>query len=735
MRITRLLLPGVLFCALTASAATPPVAPIHNVVDEHWGVKVDDPYRYMENLKDPEVQAWFKGQADYATGILQSIPGRDALLARIEELDAGRPYNISGIRRMPDVRLFYYKRTVDDNLAKLCTRVGLAGDERLLIDPSTMTPPNGGHYSIGFFEPSPNGQYIAYGLAASGSEQMILYVLDVAAAKNLPDSIDRIENAYTNPQWLPDASGFFYSRRRQLPPEAPPTEVYKRTAAFLHRLGANPDDDPAIFAMDLWPGVTMTEEDFPGIVLPSASNHIIGQIKHGDANQLTLYVAPLSTIATSNMPWKRVCDVSDSVTDFAIHDEQVYLLTSRNASRFRVARTRLDAPDFASADEALPATQAVVRGITAANDALYISTLSGGMNQIVRMDYATGDPVRLTYPDGAPSGGIAAASGNVDGIFATTTSWTKRSGIYEYDPQTNAFTETDLNPKGAYDEVSGYEAIEVEVPSHDGVLVPLSIMHKSGIKMDGSNPTLLSGYGAYGSASSAYFDPQRIAWLERGGILAIAHIRGGGAFGQDWHLAGQKLTKPNTWKDFIACAEYLIEKGYTSPAKLAGQGGSAGGILIGRAVTERPDLFAAALMDVGCLDAVRMETTTNGVPNIQEFGTVKKEDEFQGLLAMSSYHHVVDGTKYPAVLLSHGINDPRVEPWESGKMCARLQAATASGKPILFRVDYQAGHGIGSTKKQYQEGLADKWAFLFWQMSVPEFQMTRTESGSNGSGQ
>ena len=723
MRGIRLVAFAVLVCAVTVSAQTPPVAPVRSVVDEYWGVKVDDPYRYMENMKDPEVQAWFKGQADYADGILQAIPGRNDLLARIKELDAGRPYSISGIRRMPDGRLFYYKRAVDDNLAKLYTRLGIAGQERLLIDPSTMTPPDGGHYSIGFAEPSPDGKYIAYGLAASGSEQEVLHVLDVATGKDLGDTIDRMETAYTNPQWLPDGSGFFYSRRRQLPPEAPPTEGYKRTSAFLHKLGTDPDKDPAVFAMDLWPGVTMTEEDFPGIVLPPGSEHVMGQIKHGDANQLTLYAAPLSTIATSNTPWRMVCDVSDSVTSYAIHGDQVYLCTSRNAPRFRVVRTELDSPQFASADEVIPATNAVVRGITATKDALYVSTLSGGMNQIVRVDYETATPSRMQYPDGAPSGGITAASGDVGGLFIATTSWTKRSGIYEYDCEKQTFTETGLNPTGKYDEVSGYEAIEVEVPSYDGVMVPLSIMHKSGLKMDGSNPTLLSGYGAYGSASSAYFDPQRLAWLERGGILAIAHIRGGGAYGQEWHLAGQKLTKKNTWKDFIACAEYLIGKGYTSTAKLAGQGGSAGGITIGRAITERPDLFAAALVDVGCLDAVRMETTTNGVPNIQEFGTVKKEDEFQGLLEMSSYHHVVDGAKYPAVLLSHGINDPRVEPWMSGKMCARLQAASTSGKPIAFRVDYQAGHGIGSTKQQYQEGLADKWAFLMWQMGMPEFQM------------
>jgi prolyl oligopeptidase len=722
MRGIRLIPLAVFVCAISASAQNPPVAPVRNVVDEHWGVKVDDPYRYMENLKDPEVQAWFKGQADYTAGVLKSIQGRDELLARIKELDAGRPYSISGIRRMTDGRLFYSKRTVEDNLAKLYTRIGLAGEERLLIDPSTMTPPNGGHYSIGFVEPSPDGRYVAYGLAASGSEQEVLRVLDVTSGKDLSDVIDRMETAYTNPQWLPDGSGFFYSRRRQLPPEAPPTEGYKRTSAFLHRLGADPDKDPAVFAMDLWPGVTMTEEDFPGIVLPSGSDHVIGQIKHGDANQLTLYAAPLSTIATSNTPWKMVSDVPDSVTDFAVHGDQVYLLTSRTAPRFRVVRTPLENPAFASADEVLPSTNSVVRGITATKDALYVSALSGGMNQIIRMDYETATLARLQYPDGAPSGGIASAGGNVDGIFVTTTSWTKRSGIYAYDPKMNSFNETGLNPAGKYDEVSGYEAIEVEAPSHDGVMVPLSIMHKSGITLDGSNPTLLSGYGAYGSASSAFFDPQRLAWLERGGILAIAHVRGGGAYGQEWHLGGQKLTKKNTWKDFIACAEYLIEKGYTSPSKLAGQGGSAGGITIGRAITERPDLFAAALVDVGCLDAVRMETTTNGVPNIQEFGTVAKEDEFHALLEMSSYHHVVDGAKYPAVLLSHGINDPRVEPWMSGKMCARLQAATAGGKPILFRVDYQAGHGIGSTKAQYQEGLADKWAFLLWQIGETKTQ-------------
>jgi prolyl oligopeptidase len=220
--------------------------------------------------------------------------------------------------------------------------------------------------------------------------------------------------------------------------------------------------------------------------------------------------------------------------------------------------------------------------------------------------------------------------------------------------------------------------------------------------------------------SSVYFNPLRIAWLEKGGIYAVAHVRGGGAYGKEWHLAGQKTTKSNTWKDFIACAEYLISEGYTSKELIAGQGGSAGGILIGRAITDRPDLFAAAIINVGCLDAVRAETTTNGVPNIQEFGTVTIEEEFHALLEMSSYHQVADGEKYPAVLLTHGINDPRVDPWMSGKMAARLQAASTSGRPVLFRVNYAAGHGAGPSRDQYLQVTADQMSFLLWQFGLAE---------------
>ena len=247
-------------------------------------------------------------------------------------------------------------------------------------------------------------------------------------------------------------------------------------------------------------------------------------------------------------------------------------------------------------------------------------------------------------------------------------------------------------------------------------MIPLSIVHKKGIPLDGSNSCILEGYGAYGSTLDPIFRPTWLAFLERGGVIAIAHVRGGGEYGEDWHLAGKEKTKPNTWKDFIACAEYLIKEKYTSAEHLAGQGGSAGGILIGNSIVDRPDLFGAAIDQVGDNNALRFEITSNGVPNIPEFGSVKTEEGFKALLAMDAYNKVKDGVKYPAVLLTTGINDPRVEPWMSAKMAARLQAATNSGKPVLLRVDYDAGHGFGSTKRQQNEQRADMYAFLFQQL-------------------
>lgn len=700
--------------------AQTPVAPIRDVVDEHFGIAVHDPYRFMEDMDAPDVQDWFRGQADHAREILSQIKGRDALYERIQELDSGKPYRIFSIRRREDGSLFYKKRMADENLPKLYYR-SAANEETMLVDAESLSGEGDQHYSIEAYYPSQDGRYVVYGLAEGGSEESVLHILDVTTSTHLDETIDRIETAYNRPRWLPDASGFFYARRQELPPDAPETEVYKNTRAYLHQLGDDPARDQVIFGKGLTDDVVMLDVDFPSIYLPPGSKYAIGKIKHGDSNPVTLYTTLVSNLTRDKVPWKFICDASDEVVDYAVNGKTIYLLTSRGAPHYKVVKTSLVRPNFDKAKVVVPESDMIVDYITSARDALYAGVIDGGLNRILRLKHGSRGGDLLTMPDDA-AGYIASVAPTIEGVLIYTNSWTRGSSIYAYAPGTGAYSNTGLMPQGIYDDVPGYTSKEVKVKSHDGVLVPLSILHGEGLAMNGSNPTLLVGYGSYGISIGVVYRANRLAWLEKGGVLAYAHVRGGGEYGQAWHEAGKMLNKPNTWKDFIACAQYLIEEGYTSPDHIAGQGGSAGGITIGRSITEQPDLFAAAVINVGMLDAIRAETTTNGVPNIMEFGSVVIEEGFRGLYEMSAYHHVEDGTDYPAVMLTHGINDPRVDPWMSGKMTARLQAATTSGEPVLLRIDYDAGHGHGSTRDQYLQQLADTWSFLFWKLGQSNFQ-------------
>lgn len=713
-----------LFLMTGSLMAQPPAAPVKPVVDTHFGTQVTDHYRYLEDFKNPEVQAWVKQQADYAEKSLAAIPGRGKLLERIKELDAGKPFTISDITRLPSGELFYFKQLANENLAKLYVRSSLAGEEKLLIDPETFAKSaDGGHFALSFYRVSPSGEQLLYGYAASGSEQTILKIFDRAKGQDLPESIDRMEAEYARPYWLPDGRHFVYSRRRELPADAPATEGYKFTQAFVHEVGADVAKDKMIFAAGAAGSPEMKEMDFPAVIVPAGSPWAIGQIKHGDETDLTLYVTLLKSLGSDEVRWTKVCDRSELVTEYAVHGDDIYLMTANQAPRFKVVRTSLAKPNFAAADVVLPPGEQVVDSLAVAQDALYVGMLAGVPNKILRVPYdnvAAAEMIAL--PVDEPAANVVVARADLPGVYLSTRSWSRAGKLYAYDPASKKLSDTQLLPAGKFDVPDWLTSTEVMVTSHDGVKVPLSILHRRDIQLDGSNPAFISGYGAYGFTASMNFKPTNLAWLERGGVLAIAHIRGGGAFGKEWHHAGRKLTKPNTWKDFIACAQYLVEKKYTSPQKLAGEGGSAGGILIGRSITERPDLFAAARISVGCTDMLRFETTLNGPPNVPEFGTTTKEEEFRGLLAMSTLHHIRDGVKYPAVLLTHGANDPRVEPWISAKTTARLQAATGSGKPVLFRVDYHAGHGIGSTRDQRQAELADVWSFLLWQFGEKDFQ-------------
>jgi prolyl oligopeptidase len=714
---------------VSTTAPKPPDTPTHAVTDEYFGTKIVDSYRWLEDLKSPEVSAWMKAQNDYTRSVLDRIPSRERLRARIAKLDD------TGVRvrslQSYGGRWFYLKRAPGQDNQRLYTRDGPNATDRLLLDPETLTA-NGVHYSIDYYTPSPDGKLVAVGISPGGSEDSVLHVLDASTGKNLGEHIDRVR--FGAIAWLPDNRAFFYNRMRKLGPEEPRTSYYLNSRAYLHHLGDDPDKDAPVFGNGLSSSISIGESDFPFVGLPIGSKYALAVDAHGVQNELTLYAAKVADVHDATAPWRKIADVADDSTSFDIHGDHLYLVTHHNAPRFKVVRLNLADGNLQTADVVVGPSEAVVVNVGVAADAVYVQKLDGGIGRLFRIPFEGGaaKPVPLPF-DGAIE--ELFANGAEPGVYVRAASWTKSPVYLHYDPKTNQVADTKIVPPSPVD-FSGIESEEVKAKAADGTLVPLSIVHKRGLKLDGSHPTLLHGYGSYGITYDPGFDAASLAWLERGGVVAVAHIRGGGEYGEDWHNGGRKATKLNTITDFIACAQYLIDHKYTSPQHMAGEGTSAGGITIGGAITERPDLFAAALDNVGMSDDLRAELQINGPANIPEFGTVQDEQDFHHLLSISGYHRIKDQTAYPAVLLTTGINDPRVDPWQMNKMTARLQAASSSGRPVLLRVDYDAGHGgIGATRTQHTNLLTDQFSFLLWQLGDPDFQGSSGGSSAKTAGQ
>ncbi|HET9183672.1 MAG TPA: prolyl oligopeptidase family serine peptidase [Candidatus Angelobacter sp.] len=730
-RFAELLLLMIVQCASMATSqsapkpAGQPVAPVRAVTTDYFGTKVVDAYRYMEDTTRPEVQKWMKAQNDYTRAVLAGIPGRARLLARIQELDQSVP-DVS-TQRLPGGLYLIMKRNSNENVAKLYVRRGLSGKDRVLIDPEKvqLTPPNRGKGSnaILYCSPSQDGKYVAVGIAPGGSEHDTeMHVFETATGHETGDVILHAWAAASDPKWLPRNKSFIYNRLQTLPSGAPVTEIEQKVRAYLHVLGTKPTADLAVFGYDVVPTIQVDPTHFASVQSIPGSDYALGIISTGVSPNSAFYIARAEDVAKINTPWRKIADFSDDVTNIAVHGSDIFILTYKGAIRDKVIRTSVLNPDLTTAETVVAQSQSVITGINAAEDALYVQVLDAGIGRLLRVPYRPKAEIQeVTLPF---KGRISVDTDpRLPGAVLNMTSWTKASAIYIYDPATNHVKDTGLQPAGPYGNPSNIESVEVKVRSDDGMLIPLSIIYPKSMKLDGSNPTWLSGYGAYGVSSSPFFTQLFLAWYEHGGIYAVCHVRGGGEYGEAWHQAGKGPTKSNTWMDFIVCAQYLIRHRYTSAARLAGSGMSAGGIMIGRAITARPDLFAAAIDWVGLSDMLRFEATANGVPNIPEFGTVKTKAGFEALYAMSPYVHIKDNTPYPAVLFITGANDPRVDSWQMAKMAARLQAATSSAKPVLLRISYQGGHGsIGGKETEFQDILADICSFLLWQFGLSEFQ-------------
>ena len=690
------------------AAAPPPVARVVPVTQTLFGTTLTDNYRWMENDSDPDWLPYLKGQNVAARAALAAIPGRDALLKRVATL-SGDAAATKTVQRAGK-RTFIEARPAGANNFRLYVREG--GATRLLIDPETLGTA-ATHVSIDWWSASPDGTHLVYGLSEAGSENSVAQVMVVATGAILPERIARVP--YAGPSWINDGTGFFYN---QVLGDRGAVDRDKNSRAMFHRLRTEAARDRLIL-QNGHGGFPIGEYDFPNIQITPGSDIAVALVFNGVARELTAYTAPATDVLGGTPVWRKACDRSNKITSIAVRGNDLYLLANSGAVRGKVIRTSARAPSLSAAATVLPMGPLVIEALNAARDGIYVTTMDGGIERLKRIapDGRVAD-VRLPY-DGSIV--YAYADTASDGIFLNLTGWVQPSGIWAIDPKTLSARDTGITPKPPID-LSPYFATRIFATAKDGVKIPVSIVARRDTPRDGKRPAIVEAYGAYQYGTSPAFRARNLAFLDAGGITVVAGVRGGGEYGREWHDGGRGPTKPNTWRDLIASCEALIAAGWTRPASLAIEGGSAGGITVGRAMTERPDLFAAVLSLVGSSNQLRAEFSPNGPANIPEFGSQTTEAGFRELLAMDAYSAVRPGTKYPAVLLTTGATDPRVSPWQVAKMTAALQASTTSDKPVLMRVDFDAGHGIGSTRSQTDELQADEFAFVLWQAGVPGYQ-------------
>ncbi len=687
----------------------PPQARTVDVVDTLFGTRVADPYRWMEGTDNPEFRIWFLAQGAFATRWLERLPARAQLQRRVRELGLGSSTLAS--LRVAGGRSFYLYTPPGAQRARLMVQLP-DGEQRLLVDPEAPGDGLASGQSIDDFAPSPDGRLVAYNLGAGGAEVTRIRVVVVDTGRHLDDVIDRVWSEF-EATWMPDGRGFFYT---QMEPRAAGVDPMLNQKVRFHRLGTPADRDPAVMGRGVGSTLSFAPEEFPLLAIPPGTNLALA-VAAGARWEIRLAVARLADLDLSgagNTPWRPIAEYRDGVVQVHVHRDRLYLVSRRDAPNQRLLSIPADTPDLARAVVELDQDRAaVLRSIAIARDALYLREMIGGQARIRRMPWTArgpGTPQLLSLPF---DGWVEAMAANpaADGITIQLVAWTAPPAHFRYLPGDRRFVATGVAAPTSGD-WSRCTVERVEVASFDGEAVPLTILRSQDAAADGARPTILYGYASYGISETARFTPTLLAWLERGGAYAICHARGGGEKGFRWQQMGSREHKMNGVRDFIACAEYLVDSRHTTPGQLMAAGGSMGAIVVGRALTERPDLFAAAQLSVGFVNPVRMMHAQNGANQKAELGDPEMAEQFPAIYRMDPYHHVKPGVAYPAVLFTVGLEDGRVSPWMSGKMAARLQVSSTSGRPVLIRVDEAGGHGFDSSRDQEIEQRVDVWAFF-----------------------
>jgi prolyl oligopeptidase len=683
--------------------------------DTFWGVTYKDPYRWLEDLKNPSVVSWFKEQADFTNATMNTLAGRDELIAEWKKLDKIQP-PVYYTPVKEGGRIFYQKRMPGEKVSKVFYRESMEDAEHLLFDPLTFIA--GKTLSVQAVIPSYDGKKLLLGYAEGGGEVSTLQVMNVDTKAFLPDLIPATGGAMG---WSFDDKSILYMWLKSGDNTDPTARLNPKTK--LHKLGSEVSSDVDLFSNASYPALKIDPSVYPYVYLLKDSKEYVFAGEGTVQSEMKLYYAPIAQFNSGNISWKVLCTPDDKLVRSAdIIGDKMFAITHKGAKNYKLISTDLKNPDWDNAKTVASEKTQTLESFTRCKDFLLLNYSDGINNHMFKYNLTTEKMTAIELPF-TGSAYATCFDTKTNEYLVSITSWNKAFTEYLYDATTDKFSESPFNKPSVYpDEYKDLVVEEVEVKGHDGAMVPLSIIYKKGTKKDGSNVCLMDSYGAYGYSMSPWFNVRENALAVKGVVVAIPHVRGGSEKGENWYKAGFKTTKPNTWKDFISCAEYLIEKGFTSAKKLGGTGTSAGGILITRAITERPDLFAAAICNVGCANAMRMEYSLNGPVNTPEFGTVKDPEECKALFEMDGLQHVRVGVKYPAVICVAGWNDPRVAAWEPGKFAAAVQNASSSGKPILMKVNYDNGH-FTEDKDVTFANFADQFAFVMWQCGHPDFQV------------
>ncbi len=701
-----------------------PEAPSEPISDTYFGITIQDDYRNLENLNDSLVLKWFKAEGKFANNILENISGRSELIEKMMKYDQRKSFKVTNINITEKDEYFFLKQEAHEDVSRLFYRKNFDSEDELLYDPKSFKPESGNTYVINYIKPSWDGSYLAVAMTHSGAEISEMIIIDMKTRQPLSEIIDHCwPSDGGGVSWLPDNSSFMYLHY----PEIDHTSdlFLKDMKSVLYKIGDDPKTLNVLLSRETQPELGLSPQDFPITSIQSKNDKYLFGYIEGATAYFDCYYAEVKDLLNGKLQWKALFKKEDKIVGETFRGDDFIFMSAINAPNFRILKTSIVNADFANPEVLVEEKRdEVLRTFGFTSDGMYYTTIKNGVEGKLYHKNKSKE-TEISLPGASGRVNVDFKGADFPDIWVSSMGWKNDFIRYKYDFNKKEFKKENLTPEADYPEFKDFVVKEVLVPGHDGEEIPLSIIHKKDIELNGKNPTLLLGYGSYGISYRPFFSTSRLIWVEEGGIFCIAHVRGGGEKGDKWYQAGKKTTKPNTWKDLISCTEYMIEKGYTSKDKTVIHGGSAGGILIGRAMTERPDLFAVAIPEVGRMNPLRSEVAPNGPNNTKEFGISTDATECKALIEMDSYLHIVKGAKYPATLITTGMNDPRVIAWQPGKFAAKLQALNGSEKPIIFHVDYESGHGINDTKSKKFEQLANVYSFAFWQVGHPKYTLEK----------